>query len=121
MIESRCLLAHRYLTRELTRSLALDDAPFDPRSSRDVLGVQRSVPKFTSGDRQDERMSRRSSRYKGGVTRGREERPQGNSTMKRGSPTTERAGSKSNTAAREIVIKRASQNFQEIVKKNEDI
>ena len=40
------------------------------------------------GDRQDERMSRRSSRYKGGVTRGREEQPQGNSTMKRGSPTT---------------------------------
>ena len=56
----------------------VDDAPFDPRSSRDVIGVQRSVPKFTSGDRQDERMSRRSSRYKGGVTRGREEQPQGN-------------------------------------------
>ena len=46
------------------------------------------------GDRQDERMSRRSSRYKGGVTRGREELPPGNSTMKRGSPTTERAGSR---------------------------
>ena len=54
------------------------------------------------GDRQDERMSRRSSRYKGGVTRGREEQPQGNSTMKRGSPTTKKAGSKSNTAARGI-------------------
>ena len=99
MIESRCLLAHRYLTRELTRSLALDDAPFDPRSSRDVLGVQRSVPKFTFGDRQDERMSRRSSRYKGGVTRGREEQPQGNSTMKRGSPTTLKVGLKSNMGA----------------------
>ena len=39
-------------------------------------------------------MSRRSSRYKGGVTRGREEQPQGNSTMKRGSPTTKKAGSR---------------------------
>ena len=40
-----------------------------------------------------EGMSRRSSGYKGGVTRGREEQPQGNSTMKRGSPTTKRASS----------------------------
>ena len=53
-------------------------------------------------DRQDERMSRRRSRYKGGVTRGREELPPGNSTMKRGSPTTERAGLKSNMGAGEI-------------------
>ena len=45
-------------------------------------------------DRQDERMSRRSFCYKGGATRGREEQPQGNSTMKRGSPTIERAGSR---------------------------
>ena len=61
------------------------------------------------GDRQDERMSRRSSRYKGGVTRGREEQLQGNSTMKRGSPTTKKAGSKSNTAAGEIEFQHASQ------------
>ena len=54
------------------------------------------------GDRHDERMSRRSSRYKGGVTRGREEEPQGNSTMKRGSPITKKAGSKSNTGAGEL-------------------
>ena len=66
-------------------------------------------------------MSRRSSRYKGGVTRGREEQPQGNSTMKRGSPTTKRAGSKSNTGAGEIEIKKACQNFQELGQKNEDI
>ena len=46
------------------------------------------------GDRQDERMSRRSSRYKGGVTRGREDQPQGNSTVKRGSPTTLKVGSR---------------------------
>jgi len=39
-------------------------------------------------------MSRRSSRYKGGVARGREEQPQGNSTMKRGSPITKKAGSR---------------------------
>ena len=41
--------------------------------------------------------------------------------MKRGSPTTKRAGSKSNTAAGEIEIKKASQNFQELGQKNEDI
>ena len=66
-------------------------------------------------------MSRRSSRYKGGVTRGREEQPQGNSTMKRGSPTTKRAGSKSNTGAGEIEFKQACQKVVKIAHKNEDI
>ena len=51
------------------------------------------IPDLTSGHL-DERMGRRSSRNKGGVTRGREEQPQGNSTMKRGSPTTVKVGSK---------------------------
>ena len=46
------------------------------------------------GEGQDLGMSRRSSRCKGGVSRGREELPPGNATMKRGSPTTERAGSR---------------------------
>ena len=67
-----------------------------------------------------ERMSRRSSRYKGGVTRGREEQPQGNSTMKRGSPKTKKAGSKSNTAAREIEFQHASQKVGKMDDKNED-
>ena len=66
-------------------------------------------------------MSRRSSRYKGGVTRGREERPQGNSTMKRGSPTTKRAGTKSNTGAGQIQIKKACQKSWQIAPKNEGI
>ena len=65
-------------------------------------------------------MSRRSSRYKGGVTRGREEQPQGNSTMKRGSPTTKKAGSKSNTAAGEIEFQHASQKVGKIDHKNAD-
>ena len=66
-------------------------------------------------------MSRRSSRYKGGVTRGREEQPQGNSTMKRGSPKTKKAGSKSNTGAGEIQIKQACQKVGKIDQKKEDI
>ena len=58
-----------------------------PNSILDASRLRRAEV-GSRGDRQDERMSRRSSRYKGGVTRGREEQPQGNSTMKRGSPTT---------------------------------
>jgi hypothetical protein len=40
------------------------------------------------GDGRYERMSRRSLRYKGGVTRGREDQPQVNCSIKRGSPIT---------------------------------
>ena len=55
-------------------------------------------------------MSRRSLGYKGGVTRGREEQPQVNCSMKRGSPITENLGSRSNTGAGEIEIKHACKN-----------
>ena len=102
-----------------------------------ACGVQRSVQGFlirplaasrlrraevgSRGDRQDEGMSRRSSRYKGGVSRGREELPQGNSTMKRGSPTTKRAGSKSNTDALEIRPNKGCQKIGDFDPKNGNI
>ena len=69
-----------------------------------------------------EERSRRSSCYKGGVTRGREEQPQGNrSRWKRGSPITKKAGSKSNTGAREIEFNKACQKVGKIDDKNEDL